>query len=122
VGVSLAIAGLLVLVGGLGFFTFRTSLSIALLGGVAILARGAARSAHGIWRLTVAVYAGTILLAAVPVDLRLANTGRLGVNWVPYVWGLPSMDQHGLAKKGQIVAPGCIVPAYPARYAILLTW
>ena len=72
--------------------------------------RSLASDSRGLW--------SNVLIAALPVDVRVANPSRLRPSWVPYVWGLPSAEQHRLAGAGQVVAPGCIVPEYPARYAL----
>lgn len=121
VGVSIAICGLVVLSGVLAALTFRTTLPLALLAGVVTLLWTAVSTGQNFWRPTLAAYGVAVFLAALPLDVRVANTGRLRLGWVPYVWGLPSAEQHRLARAGRIVAPGCIVPEYPARYALLFS-
>jgi hypothetical protein len=122
VGALIAVCGLVVLSGVLAALTFRTSLWVTLLAGVVMLSWRVVRPGQSLWRPTLAAYGVAVVVAALPVDMRVVNAGRLRVGWVPYVWGLPSAEQHRLAGAGEIVAPGCIVPEYPSRYALLFSW
>ncbi len=60
-------------------------------------------------------------LAAAPIDVAFDKTGTFGVQVIPFLWGLPNEFGREMIEKREQFPAGCIVPMYPARYALVLT-
>jgi hypothetical protein len=68
------------------------------------------------------VVACAAVLAAIPMDLVCARTGHWGIGVRPLIWGLPGRQLVERADRGEVVLGGCVVPLFPARDVLLLSW
>lgn len=101
----------------LSTLTMRGSLLLAFVPSVLTLYWGR-RSLKRMFVSLVVVYTA---LAVVPIDVAFDNTGTFGVQVIPFLWGLPNEFGREMIENRERFPAGCIVPMYPARYALVLT-
>jgi len=118
--VVVAAAGALVVTAALAIATERQSLVWLLVLGGSFVAWRALRSGGA--RPALAVCLVAIVLAAVPVDVEFASTGRPGVRLVRRVWGLLAPADAERAVAQGIELAGDVVPFNPAEYVLRVSW
>jgi hypothetical protein len=116
------VAGVIVLGCTLLLFTMRISLIALLFVALTVLLATAIRTPTRLIRRGAAAGLSLMLAAAVPVDVAFMDTGHKRVRLVPVVWGLPTRETAKRAQAGEVVTAGCMVPPYPARYVVLVSW
>jgi hypothetical protein len=119
----LLLTGLLILFGLLELLLIRLLLGVEILASTAmlfILRYGARQPA----RVGLVAALGLLMLvtAAAPVDLALRRTGRAWVGVRPIAWGHVTKRGEASARVGDVVFAGDLVPLYPSRYAIVISW
>jgi hypothetical protein len=63
-----------------------------------------------------------VVLAALPIDIAWARGDRFQVRVRPLVWGLPGARLMERVRAGEVALGGCVVPMYPARCALVVSW
>lgn len=71
------------------------------------------------WALV--IFAGTLAFLA-PIDLQLQHIGRLSVDLVPIVWGLPGASAFKDANEGKVLLGGCRVPYNASGYTVIVSY
>ena len=119
---SAVIAGAVLLVCGLEAVVLRTSLFALLLLSIPVLIWTLFTTPSSLPFRAVVVCLLAALSAAAPVDVFFRKTGHVAVKLRPIAWGLPTAETGRRIDAGELVGGGCILPAHPATYSLLVSW
>jgi hypothetical protein len=117
------LTSLVILFGLLELLLTRLLLGVEILASIAlllILRYGARQHA----RVGLVTTLGLLMLvtAAAPVDLALRRTGQAWVGVRPIARGHVTKRGEASARAGDVVFAGDLVPLYPPRYALVISW
>jgi hypothetical protein len=116
------LAALLTLSFGMLLVTWRSSLAVLAVLGSAFLIWTAIKAPNLVARHALLVSVAVVVLAVLPLDVRLARTGHPGVRIVRLRYGYPTSETIAQAKAGNVELAGCIMPIFPALYVVRIAW
>jgi hypothetical protein len=68
------------------------------------------------------VLACLVALAALPIDVRFVPSAHAGVSLGPAIWGPITPQTVAAAPQGAVFMGRCIVPSYPIRYVLAVSF
>ena len=115
--------GSLALVAALSALTVRLTLLVLLVGAVPVIVASLVRRRETVVKRSGLVALAAVVVALIPVDVWVINTGERAAGFEEVVWGLTVPPPEGTAKPRHALSGGCARPLLnPARYAVWISY